>query len=472
MSATDLCFLGLERLAELIGKGELSPVELTRACLDRIQAHDSRLNSFINLFPDEALARARQAEQDIVKGAYRGPLHGIPFGLKDLFMVKDKPLTLGTRLFHDRIAPFDSTVYQRLEQAGAILLGKQNLNPLAYGPYAARPGYDYGHTFNPWDPDCISGGSSGGSAAAVAAGFCPFSVGSDTGGSVRIPGAWCGLAAMKPTYGRISRYGVQALAWSLDHPGPMTRRVADCALVIEALSGHDHQDPSSAKIQAPDFSKTLHRGVKGLKIGLPSQYWELPVDPEVKYRAQKAVQVLEDLGAELREISWPMLAYAENTSNIILLAEASSAHENLVKRQGQDLWPALRLRLQAGLLLSAADYLKAQKARTLLLAETDRLFDKVDLLVGPAMPVTASRPGQALVRAGDREIGVVRAMTQYHEVFNLTGHPALCVPCGFSRAGLPIGLQLVGRPFDEAMVLQAGQALEAATGFWKSIPEL
>ncbi len=472
MSANDLCFMGIKKLAELLGHGEISPVELTTACLDRIEAHDARINSFINVFRDEALAWARLAEEEIFKGGWRGPLHGIPFGLKDLFMVQGKPFTLGSRLFHDEIASLDSTVALRLRQAGAILLGKQNMNPLAYGPFATEPGYDYGHTFNPWDTTRISGGSSGGSGAAVAAGFCPFSVGSDTGGSVRIPAAWCGTVAMKPTYGRISRHGVQALAWSLDHPGPFTRRVEDCALVMQVLSGHDPMDPSSAGKKTPFFSGLLNSDIKGLKIGLPVEYWQLPLDPEVKKMAEQAVRVLEELGAETVELSWPMLAYAENTSNIILLAEASSAYEQLVKQQGQRLWPALRLRLEAGLLLSAADYLRAQKARTLLVAETNRLFEKVDLIVGPAMPVTASRPGQALVQAGENEIGVVRAMTQYNEVFNLTGHPALCLPCGFSSSGLPIGLQLVGRPFAEALILQAGQAFETATGFWKPRPEL
>jgi aspartyl-tRNA(Asn)/glutamyl-tRNA(Gln) amidotransferase subunit A len=472
MSAHDLCFLGIKRLADLLGTGEISPVELTRACLDRIEAHDARINSFINVFRDEALALARAAEQEIFKGAYRGPLHGIPFGLKDLFMVQGQPLTLGSRLFQENMAARDSTVALRLRQAGAILLGKQNMNPLAYGPFAAEPGYDFGHTFNPWDVSRITGGSSGGSAAAVAAGFCPFSVGSDTGGSVRIPATWCGIVAMKPTYGRISRHGVQALAWSLDHPGPLTRRVEDCALVLQALSGRDALDPSSAGKSVPSFADVLNRDIKGLRIGLPIEYWQLPADPEVKYWAEKAVKVLENLGAETVELSWPMLAYAENTSNIILLAEASSAYEQLVKERGREMWPALRLRLEAGLLVSAADYLRAQKARTLLMAETGRLFEKADLLVGPAMPVTASRPGQAVVQAGDRELGVVRAMTQYNEVFNLTGHPALSLPCGFSESGLPMGLQLVGRPFEEALVLQAAQAFEAATGFWKQGPEL
>ncbi len=464
--------MGVKGLADLISSGEISPVELTTAFLNRIEAHDGKINSFITVLGDDALAEARYAEQAILKGGYRGPLHGIPFGLKDLFRVRGKRFTLGSRLFHENTAAIDSTVVLRLRQAGAILIGKQNMNPLAYGPFAPEQGYDYGHTFTPWDLSRISGGSSGGSSAAVAAGFCLFSVGSDTGGSVRIPATWCGTVAMKPTYGRISRHGVQPLAWSLDHPGPFARRVADCAMVMQTLCGYDPQDPSSAKMPVPDFSALLNRSIKGLRIGLPVEYWQLPLNPEVKYRTEEAVKVLEALGAETVELSWPILAYAENTSNIILLAEASSVYEELVKQRGQGLWPALRLRLEAGLLISAADYLRAQKARTLLIAETNRLFEKADLIVGPAMPVTASLPGQALVDAGAAQIGVVRAMTQYNEVFNLTGHPALSLPCGFTDAGLPIGLQLVGRPFDETLIFQAAQAFEEATGFWKLVPKL
>lgn len=464
--------MGVKELADLLSRGEISPIELVTACLDRIEAHDGKVNSFITLFRNDALSKARKAEQEILRGAYSGPLHGIPFGLKDLFMVQGKRFTLGSKLFHENTSTIDSTVAIRLQQAGAILLGKQNMNPLAYGPFATEPGYDYGHTFTPWDLNRISGGSSGGSGAAVAAGFCPFSVGTDTGGSLRIPAAWCGAVALKPTYGRISRHGMQALAWSLDHPGPLARRAEDCAIVTQALSGYDTQDSSSAKMPIPNFSTPLNRDIKGLRIGLPVEYWKLPMDSEVRYWVENAVKVLKELGGEIVEPPWPMLAYAENTSNIILLSEASSAYEEIVKRDGRSLLPALRLRLEAGLLVSAADYLRAQKARTLLVADTKRLFEKVDLIVGPTMPVTASLPGQALVTVNKEQFGVVRAMTQFNEVFNLTGNPALTLPCGFSKVGLPIGFQIVGRPFEEPLILHVAQAFEEATGFWKPIPSL
>ena len=241
---------------------------------------------------------------------------------------------------------------------------------------------------------------------------------------------------------------------------------------MQALSGYDTQDPSSAKMSIPNFSVPLNRGIKGLRIGLPVEYWKLPMDPEVRYWVENAVNVLKELGAEILEPPWPMLVYAENISNFILLSEASSAYEELVKNDGQRLLPALRLRLEAGLLISAADYLRAQKARTLLVADTKHLFEKVDLIVGPAMPVPASLPGQALVTVGKEQIGVVRAMTQYNEVFNLTGNPALTLPCGFTKAGLPVGLQIVGRPFEELLILNAARAFEKATSFWKPIPKL
>ena len=282
MSSLDICFKGIAELAGLIYSKELSPVELTRACLNRIEAHNSRLNAFINVFADEALKQAERAEKEIGRGLYKGPLHGIPYGLKDLFMVADKPMTLGSRSHHENIAPHQSTVALRLERAGAVLLGKQNMNPLAYGPFAPVPGYDYGATLNPWDTSRITGGSSGGSGSATAAGFCPFSMGSDTGGSIRIPAAWCGTPALKPTYGRISRYGIQALAWSLDHPGPFTRRVKDLALVMQAVSGFDPLDQASSTAPVPDFSAGIDLDARGLRIGLPVEYQDLPLEPEVR----------------------------------------------------------------------------------------------------------------------------------------------------------------------------------------------
>ncbi len=458
----DLSAYGIAELGRLMARRKLSAVELTQACLDRIQQQDHQFNTFINVFKDQALAQAEKAQADMDKNRAKSPLHGIPFGLKDLYMVKDHPFTLGSRLFDGRIAHQDSTVARRLISAGAILLGKQNMNPLAYGPYAQEPGYDYGPVFNPHDPARISGGSSGGSGAAVAAGFCPFSIGSDTGGSVRIPACWCGVPALKPTYGRISRFGMHPLSWSLDHPGPMARKVEDLALIMNILSGHDPKDPSSARVPVPDFAAGLQRDIKGLKIGLPREYWDLPMDPKVRGQAEMSLELLEDMGAQTIELSWPMMAYAENISNIILLAEASSCNEALVKSRGEQLLPGLRLRLEAGLLLPAADYLRALKARTLLMNQTNKLFEQVDLIAGPTMPVTATRPGQASVDAGDRSIGVVRAMTQFNEVFNLTGHPALTLPCTASTQELPMGFQLISRHFDEALVLAVGHRLESA----------
>ena len=472
MQAGELCTLSVKSLARLLRRSEVSSFEITKACLERINALNDRVNAFITISKDTALAQALEADKEIKKGGYRGPLHGIPCGLKDLFAVKDVRCTLGSRLFHQQVSRTNSTVAARLKRAGAILLGKQNMNPLAYGPFASEPGFDYGHTFNPWDLKRISGGSSGGAAASVSAGFCPISIGSDTGGSVRIPAAWCGVTALKPTYGWISRHGMSALSWSLDHPGPIARRAEDCALAMQALAGFDPRDRASSPAPVPDFSAGLKLDIRGIKVGLPREYWQLPINPEIKIWVEKAIYTLEELGAEAVELDWPMLEFAENASNFILLAEAASTNEQLVKNSGDDLWPPLRLRLEAGLLITAADYLRAQKARTLLIKATNKIFEQVDVIAGPAMPVTASLPGQTQVEAGEHTIGVVRAMTQYNEVFNLTGHPAMSLPCGFSKSGLPIGMQLVGRVFDEPTIIQIAHAFEEATGYWKLSPEL
>jgi aspartyl-tRNA(Asn)/glutamyl-tRNA(Gln) amidotransferase subunit A len=471
MNKAELCYLSAARLSALLRAKEVSPVELMKAHLARCQALEPALNSFITLLPEQALEEARQAEREIQAGRYLGPLHGLPFTVKDLFAARGVRNTLGLKAFDRNVAAEDSTLVARLKQAGAILIGKANLNPLAYGAIAKEGNFDYGHMHNAWDPACVSGGSSGGSGSATASGECVFALGSDTGGSVRIPSCLCGIVGLKPTYGRLSRHGLSTLSWSLDHPGPMTRSVEDCALVMNAVAGFDPKDPSTAREPVPDYTKTLDGGVKGLRIGVPREFFEVPVDPQIREVVEQAVRKLAELGASVQEVSWPLYHYYESISSPILLAEGATAYRELVTEKGAQLNEPLRLRLETGLFVSAPDYLQAQQARLRFNQESAALMREVDLLAGPTTPITATKIGVTDVEIGGKTMGVIAAHTQYLSSYNLNGLPALTLPCGFVN-GLPVGLQLAGRAFEEGTVLKAAQAYEQATDWHQRKPPL
>jgi aspartyl-tRNA(Asn)/glutamyl-tRNA(Gln) amidotransferase subunit A len=438
--------------------------------LARVEALEPALNSFITLLPEQAMEEARVAEYEILSGQYRGPLHGIPIGLKDLFYVKGVRNTSGSKIFDHFIPDHDSTIALKLKDAGAILLGKLNLHQFAYGPTGENP--DYGNTHNPWDTKRIPGGSSGGSASATASGQCTVALGTDTGGSIRIPSALCGLVGLKPTYGRLSRYGITVLSWSQDHPGPMARTVEDCALVMNAVAGYDPHDPSSANRSIPDFAQSLTENIKGLRVGVPKEPFEDPVDSEVEHFVRNAIEVLGKLGATIHEISLPMYHESKAISSTILMAEATAYHSQLMKRQGSRLDPKVRLRLEAGLFIPAVDYLQAQRARRLYYQQSCNLFKRVDLLAGPTVPITACNIGMEEVRIGNTRMGVIPLLTQHTRPYNLNGFPAITVPCGFSKNGLPIGFQLAGKPYDEETVLRAAFAYEQATEWHQRRPPI
>jgi aspartyl-tRNA(Asn)/glutamyl-tRNA(Gln) amidotransferase subunit A len=460
MNAKELCYLSAGQLGRMIQKKEVSPVEVIEAHLARMEALEPRLNSFIARIPGQAREEARKAEQEIQAGRYRGPLHGIPLGLKDLYYVKGLPNTGGTKLFENFIPDFDSTVALKLREAGAILLGKLNMHPFAYGPTGENP--EYGHMHNPWDTERITGGSSGGSGSAAASGQCALTMGSDTGGSIRIPSALCGLAGLKPTYGRLSRHGLTVLAWSLDHPGPMARTVEDCSLVMNAAAGYDPNDPVSVHLPVSDFTKALIGNIKGLRIGVPKEYFEVPIDGNVKEIVWKAIRKLEELGALVSEVSWPMYHQMAAIANTIQMAEATAYHQKLIKQKGPRIWHPVRLRLEAGFFISAVDYIQAERARALFFQQSLELMKKVDLLAGPTVPVVAFKIGTNEMTIGNKTLKVIPLLTQYTRPFNINGFPAISVPCGFSE-GLPVGLQLAGRPLEEETVLRAAHAYEQAT---------
>ena len=470
MDTLEICYMGAGDLSKLVQSKEISPVEIIEAHLTRIDATEPVLNSFITLLADQARKSARQAEKDIQAGRYKGPLHGIPVALKDLYNTGGVRTTSGSRILDTFIPTEDCTVAAKFHQAGAILLGKLNMHQFAYGPTGENP--DYGHMHNPWNPDMVTGGSSGGSGSAAAAGQCTITTGSDTGGSIRIPAALCGIVGLKPTYGLVSRYGLSALSWSLDHPGPMTRTVEDTAITMNVIAGHDPKDVASAKVDIPDYTSALTGDVKGLRIGIVKEYFEAPLDPQVRKAVMDAISLLESMGAEIKEVSYPMFNQSQAISSTVLMAEATAYHRDLLEKDGHQLYEPVRQRLEAGLFISAAEYLRAQQARSIFDQQGRRLLDEVDLLAGPTEPVTAPEILASKVMAGEQEVGVVGALTQYTRPYNINGFPAISVPCGFSDDGMPIGLQLAGRPFDELTVLRAAHAYEQANDWHTRRPPI
>lgn len=459
MPPDELTHLTIADAGEQLRRRALSPVELTRAHLDRIQRLDGDLLSFITVLPAEALAAAAAAEQELSRGHYRGPLHGIPIALKDLVMTRGVRTTCGSRILSAWVPEADATVARRLSEAGAILLGKLNMHEFAYGPTGVNP--HYGTPRNPWDRSRMPGGSSSGSAVAVAAGLCAGALGTDTGGSVRIPAALCGLVGLKPTYGRVSRAGVIPLAWSLDHVGPMTRSVTDAALLLQALAGKDPRDPSSADVPIPDYRRAMQGDVHGLRLGLPKDFFFAHLDPEVRTVVLAAARCLEAQGASLEEIGLPGIHHAGPASFAIIASEATAYHEPYLKTRAADYGPDVRARLTTGQFVLATQYLKAQRARQIIRAEVDAALRRLDALVLPTTPIPAPRTDEQRVTVD----GVVEDtrwwLIRCTRPFNLTGHPTLSVPCGLTAAGLPIGLQIVGRYFDEATLLRIGHAFEA-----------
>ncbi|MDP6705515.1 MAG: amidase [Alphaproteobacteria bacterium] len=462
---TDLPFLPLTEAATLVAAKQLSPVEYTEALLRRIETHDSRLASFLHLTADAAIAAAREAEAAVQAGATLGPLHGIPFGLKDIIDAEGLATTAHSKILADNVAAEDAEATARLKAAGGILLGKLATHEFALG----GPCFDlpWPPARNPWDPSKHPGGSSSGSGVAVAAGFLPAALGSDTGGSVRNPASSCGLVGMKATYGRVSRRGVVPLSFSLDYVGPLTRTVADNAAVLNVIAGHDARDPGSAAVPVPDFTARLDKDIKGLRIGVIRHFYtrDLVADPEMTAAIEAALKTLQGLGAEVREIeARPLRAYAA-CNRTILLSEAFAVHEQWLKERPEDYGALTRERLLPGAFVPAVDYVQAVRSRRRLKAEFDRLTADLDVVV----TASSMEPPCAI---DDPEMVAKTYSRQARPPFNVTGNPALVLPTGFSSAGMPLSMQIVGKPFDEATVYQVAQAYEQASPWKDRHPEL
>ena len=443
--------------------GTLSPIALATHCLAQIHRYDGALHSVLLMTEERALEEAHRAETELAAGLDRGPLHGIPYGLKDIIDTAGIRTTCHSQRDIDRVPTADAEVAIRLREAGGVLLGKMATHEFAIG----GPSFDlpFPPARNPWNPDHFTGGSSSGSGAAVAAGFMPLALGSDTGGSIRLPAAYCGLAGLKPTYGRVSRRGVAPLSYTLDHLGPLTWTVEDCALAMQVLAGFDADDPGSSRNAVPDYQETLDQGISGLKIGYLRQFHAVGCDRELIQGMDTAMAKLASLGTEIVEVTLPSMHRFQAAQQAILAAEGFSIHGPDLQSRPETYGRNAFERLSMGAFISGADYIDAQRAARELTTAVESVFETVDLIASAAVPTPAPR-------IEDVEVVPFRSQPPMTAPFNLTGHPALSFCCGYSDTGLPLSLQLVGRYFDEATVLRTGHAYELATSWRERRPVL
>ncbi|PZC45658.1 MAG: aspartyl-tRNA(Asn)/glutamyl-tRNA(Gln) amidotransferase subunit A [Chloroflexi bacterium] len=461
----ELCWMTISEAAPLIKRRELSPVELTQAHLDRADAVDDRVKAFVTRIDDKAMAAARAAESEIASGHYRGPLHGIPVSLKDFYDTAGVRTTAMSKIFADRVPDEDCTVAASLKGAGTVLLGKVSMSEFGL---RGHPTSLFSIPNNPWNLNRSCGQSSSGSAASLAAGVSMGSFGSDSGGSLRNPAHSVGIVGLKPTFGRVSRYGVIPCSHSMDTTGPMARSVADIAALLQATAGHDPHDPYSSKEPVPDYSANLNDGIKGLRIGVPRDYFfnkDGGADPETLDLAEQAIDVLEGLGAQVKEVTIPSVADVRASQGVIMISEAFAYHRQFLRDRHDEYGP-VKFRFMLGALYTAEDYLQAQLLRSRICREVAEVFEQVDIIATPSMPRPASVQGD--MGHPFSSLGGLNFLV----VFNATGHPAISVPCGFTGEGMPVGLQLAARPFQEAALLTAANAYQQSTDWHTKHPVL
>ena len=464
MDRNELPFLSATALAELLRRREVSPVEATVAYLARIEQVDPALNSYITVTADRAMAEARQAEAEIAAGNYRGPLHGVPVAVKDQFCTDGVLTTGGSSILSEYVPDYDATVMSKLKDAGAVLLGKLNMSEFAMGDAFHHP---YGRPRNPWDLSRNPGTSSSGSGAATAAFLCATSLGEDTAGSIRGPAAFCGLVGIRPTWGLVSRYGMLASTWSMDAAGPISRTVRDCAATLGAIAGYDPNDRYTSNAPVPDYLDGLDAGIRGLRVGVLSDRVSADgVEPEVRDAVTRAVGQLGELGAEVEEISIPLVAQSVAISTTLIYVDATAVHRRGLEEYPEKYDHNNRVRLLTGALIPAQAHHKANRLRQMLREQILDALSRVDVLALPASSVQATpiptEPG--LSRNGKEEfLAMLGGRRSYTSPFNVAGVPALSINCGFTSDGLPVGLQLVGRPYDEPTVFRAAYAYEQAT---------
>ncbi len=457
--------LSLTELSHEIKTRNISPVEATEACLDRIAATESVICAYVCVLMDKAREAAVQAETEIESGNWKGPLHGVPVAVKDLFDLAGVPTTSSSKVRIGWTPDADSAAVSKLKDAGAVVLGKTQTHEFAAGISTPT-------TRNPWNRDRIPGGSSGGSGATVAGRGAFMALGTDTGGSIRIPAALCGTVGLKPTYGRISRIGITPLSWGMDHAGMLTRTVEDAATCLEALAGYDPRDPGSLDEPVPDCLANLESGVEGLRIGVPTNYFFDHIEPDVEDAVRTAHEQFASLGAELVEVALPLPEQIMAVQFGITLPEAAAYHRELLRERSQDYGKDVRMLLEAGEAIPATTYIRAMRVRNLLQQEFRKLYNDIDVIAAPTVPAVAIKAGSEAIEWAD---GTVEPITFLYgrlcSPANVTGIPSLSVPCGFSVENMPIGMQLIGRPLEEAVILQAGAAYEAVTEWHSRQPD-
>ena len=466
--SNELVEMTIAEAGPLLKSRAISPVELTQAALDRIAHVNPKVNAFITLTEELARAGALAAEAEIQRGEYKGPLHGIPIALKDLFYTRGIRTTAGSKIMADFVPEFDCAVAESLRNAGAVMVGKTALHEFAYGITNNNP--HYGPTRNPWNTDCTSGGSSGGSGVAVATGMAMAAMGTDTGGSIRIPASFCGVAGLKPTFGRVSVYGVFPLGHTLDHVGPLARTAEDLALVYDAIAGYDLRDEFS--VDQPVREVRFKRAICNLRIGVPEDYFFDRLQPEVERAVRAAADVLADVGANVQGVKIPGMAELTEASRVSLAAEAAVLHRKDLEELADNLGADVRALLEKGALVTPAEYIDAQLARLKFQRQLEKLFRRVDVIITPTTPLTSFPFTTSTVELGGEQEDARPAATRFTRCFNASGHPAVSVCCGFDDRGMPIGLQIVGRLWDEATVLQVAYAFERATEWHKRRPAL
>ena len=473
MPENELLKLTISEIAPMIQARSVSPVDLTEAALAEAERQQPRLNSFITIMREQAMAQAEQAEDELSRGQYRGPLHGVPIGIKDNIATGGINTTLGTKVLRDNVPDEDAEVVRRCKDAGAIILGKENLEEFAAGATSNNP--HYGAVHNPWGLDHIPGGSSGGGGANVAAGVTFASLGTDLGGSVRLPGSFCGVVGLKQTFGRVSQRGLLVTSFNGDHIGPMTRSVRDSALVLQAIAGYDPLDPSTVPVPVDDYALMMERGIQGLTMGIPSNHYFELLDPEVEVAVRRAIAALEELGIESREVSLPSMQYV-GALRFAAMADSVVTHEPYIESSREDYGPDTLYRTLAGQFVLGRDYSKSMKVQRIIKEEQARVMRDVDFLVTPTTPMPAPRIDAGTITVDGKE-QKVRGPGSGHvsrntSPQNSTGFPAITVPCGFSELGLPIGLQFIGRPWEEGNLFRIANAYEGVSpnqGVWPDL---
>ena len=470
MNTDELALKDIATVGAMIAAREVSPVEVMQSQLARIEALNPDLNAYISLYPDAAMAAAKEAEAEIAAGNHRGSLHGIPMAVKDLFQVAGMERTCGSRLLSEGVANSDATSVARLREAGAIMLGMLNLHEFAFGPTGINP--IVGTARNPWNRDYVSGGSSSGSGCATAAALAMATLGSDTGGSIRIPASLCGVVGLKQTYGLASRSGIYPLCESLDHGGPLARTVRDAALVLAAIAGADPADPSTEHARVADYTALLGQPLDGLRIGVPRDFFFDRLHGEVEAAVQAALSVLADLGAVVEEVVLPFNREATQGWNVMAMAEAHTVHEGHLRDHADELSPDVNERLRLGIGVSATDYINSRRAQAKVRHEMAGVLAQTPILAMPTAVIPSVPIETGTVMVDDREVVGWKALGQLTRLAAFTGQPAISIPCGFTEAGLPIGLQFLGAWYEEPLLLQAADAYEQATDWHLRRPAL